>query len=70
MHDHALALTAASALDPSLGGDAKRFTEIAAEMRANIQRSLETTLKAMSPAMKIAGISPFTPEDTTAIQRI
>lgn len=64
VHDHALALTSASALDPSFAADAKRFTEIAAEMRANIQRSLETTLKAMSPQMKSSGISPFTPEDT------
>ncbi len=64
MHDHAMALTAAAAADPGLGPEAKRFTEIAEEMRTNIQRSLEMTLKAMSPEMKAAGISPFTPEDT------
>ncbi len=59
-----MALTAAAVVDPALGGEAKHFTEIAARMRADIQRSLETTLKAMSPEMKAAGISPFTPEDT------
>ncbi len=64
MHDHALALAAAATVDPSLAAEAKRFMEIATEMRADIQRSLEKTLKAMSPEMKSAEISPFTPEDT------
>lgn len=64
MHDHALALTLAATTDPSLAVEAKRFTDIAAEMRADMQHSLEITLKAMSPEMKSAGISPFTPEDT------
>jgi len=64
MHDHAVALTAAALVDPTLAGEATRFTAIAAEMRTNIQRSLKTTLAAMSPAMKTAGITPFTPEDT------
>ena len=64
MHDHAQALSAAAGIDASLAADAKRFTEIAAQMRADIQRSLEITLAAMSPAMKQAGITPFTPEDT------
>lgn len=64
MHDHALALAAAATVDPSLAAEAKRFMGIATEMRADIQRSLEKTLKAMSPEMKSAGISPFTPEDT------
>ncbi len=64
MHDHALALAAAATVDPSLAAEAKRFMEIATEMRADIQQSLEKTLKAMSPEMKSAGISPFTPEDT------
>ena len=64
LHDHANALTMAAAVDPALASEAKRFTEIAAEMRTNIQRSLETTLKAMGPEMKATGISPFTPEDT------
>ena len=63
MHDHALALTAAARLDPMLAAEAKHFTEIAAEMRANLQRSLETTLNAMTPEMRASGISPFTPED-------
>lgn len=64
MHDHALALTAAAAVDPTLVAEATRFTAIAAEMRTNIQRSLQTTLAALSPEMKAAGITPFTPEDT------
>jgi hypothetical protein len=64
MHDHALALTAAAAVDPTLSAEAARFTAIAAEMRTNIQHSLETTLAALSPEMKAAGITPFTPEDT------
>lgn len=64
MHDHALALTAAAAVDATLSSEAARFTAIAAEMRSNIQRSLETTLTALSPEMRAAGITPFTPEDT------
>lgn len=64
MHDHARALTAAAILDLTLSAEATRFTAIAAEMRTNIQRSLETTLAAMSPEMKAAGITPFTPDDT------
>jgi len=64
MHEHALALTAAALIDPTLTAEAARFTGIAAEMRVDIQRSLETTLAAMSPEMKAAGITPFTPEDT------
>lgn len=64
MHDHALVLTATAAIDPTLAAEATRFTVITAEMRTNIQRSLETTLAAMSRTMKTAGITPFTPEDT------
>lgn len=64
MHDHALALTAAAVADSTLSDEAARFTGIAAEMRTNIQRSLEKTLAARSPEMKAAGITPFTPEDT------
>lgn len=64
MHEHALALRAAAVVDPTLSAEAARFTGIAAEMRTNIQRSLQTTIAAMSPEMKAAGITPFTPEDT------
>ena len=64
MHDHALALTAASLIDPALAAEAKSFTAIAAEMRGNIARSLKSTLAAMSPQMKSAQITPFSPEDT------
>ena len=64
MHDHARALAAAAVADPALSSEAVRFATIAAEMRLNIQRSLEKTLAALSPEMKAAGITPFTPEDT------
>jgi hypothetical protein len=64
LHEHALALTAAAALDPALVAEASHFTNVAAEMRSNIERSLQITLAAMSPQMKSAGITPFTPEDT------
>ena len=64
IQQHARALTTAAAFDPALSTDAIRYTAIAAEMRANIQRSLEMTLAARSDEMKSAGITPFTPEDT------
>jgi hypothetical protein len=64
LHDHARALSAASSVDPPLGAEAARFRAIAAEMRANIERSLQATLAAMSPQMKSVQITPFTPEDT------
>lgn len=40
------------------------YASIAEEMRAFIQRSLSTTLANCSRAMRAAGITPFTPEDT------
>ncbi len=64
MHDHASALTAAAAVDTGLAPEAARYTVIAAEMRTNIQQSLQTTLAAVSKEMKDAGITPFSPEDT------
>lgn len=64
MHEHARALSAAAVSDPSLAAEASRFTAIAAEMRTNIERSLATTLAVLSPEMRSAGITPFTPEDT------
>ncbi len=63
LHDHAVALTAASAVDPTLVEEAGRFTRTAAAMRTDIERSLGTTLAALSPEMKAASITPFTPED-------
>ncbi len=33
-------------------------------MRGNIERSLRATIEAMNPAMRAAGITPFTPDDT------
>ena len=64
MHEHALALTAAAEAEPTLASEAKRITAIVAEMRSDIQHSLQITMAALSPEMKAAGITPFTPEDT------
>jgi hypothetical protein len=65
LHDHALALTAAAEDEATLSTEAKKYAGIAAEMRANILRSLEKTLAARNPSMVSAGITPFSPEDTT-----
>ncbi len=50
--------------DAKLQSEAKEFAEIAKEMRTNIERSLATALANRNPAMKRAGITPFTPFDT------
>jgi len=50
--------------DPNLQQESKKIAQIAAEMRTNIERSLETVLARRNPAMKQAGITPFTPSDT------
>ena len=65
LHDHVLALAAASSQDPTLAAEAAHYKAIATEMRDNIQRSLQKTLAARKPAMSSAGITPFSPEDTT-----
>jgi hypothetical protein len=44
--------------------EAVEIERLAAEMRADIERSLAMTLEARNPAMKQAGITPFTPFDT------
>jgi hypothetical protein len=50
--------------DAKLQEEAKKIAGIAAEMRPLIERSLKSTLVRRNPAMKQAGITPFTPFDT------
>ncbi|MCL5671646.1 MAG: hypothetical protein M1423_10190, partial [Acidobacteria bacterium] len=50
--------------DEKFEQEAKKVTGIAAEMRLLIERSLKSTLARRNPAMKEAGITPFTPFDT------
>jgi hypothetical protein len=50
--------------DPKLQQEAKNIAGVAAEMRPLIERSLRTVLAKRNPAMKQAGITPFTPFDT------
>lgn len=50
--------------DARLQQEAKEIRQTAAEMRANIERSLKTALSNRNAAMKQAGITPFTPFDT------
>ncbi len=66
LHEHArsLALAASENGDDDLRRESARMASLAAEMRANIERSLGTALAARNPAMKAAGITPFTPFDT------
>lgn len=66
LQEHARALQAAGAehQDATLCQEGAEIAKISAEIRADIERSLKTTLAAMNPAMKAAGITPFTPSDT------
>lgn len=61
--DYAAVLRVASAVEPKLTVEADRLHALAGEMRADIERSLATTLSRRVPAMQSAGITPFTPED-------
>jgi hypothetical protein len=63
LHDYSLALSAASAGDPAMAAEATRLSAIAGFMRSDMEASLRLTLAAMSPQMKAARITPFTPED-------
>ncbi len=69
VHDYAAALRSAAGLttppDAALAAEAARLAALAEGMHADLERSLRSTLDRRSPAMKAAGISPFTPEDTT-----
>lgn len=66
LHEHArcLARAAAEHEDDKLRRESEQVATVAAEMRADIQRSLNTALAARNPEMKAAGITPFTPFDT------
>jgi hypothetical protein len=48
---------------PDLQNKAKRYSAIAAEMRPLIECSLQATIEAGTPAMRAAGITPFTTDD-------
>lgn len=65
LHDYAKAVRACAeqSKDPVLSLDAQRYASLADEMRANVQRSLEATMAASTPAMRAAGITPFEPND-------
>ena len=63
-HARALKMVAADSGNAQYGTDAARYDSLAAEMRGNIQRSLEATLAACNSAMRQSGISPFEPNDT------
>jgi hypothetical protein len=63
--DYAKALHAIAAAnsDRNIGALADRYGPIAAEMRQNIQASIEATIAASTPEMRAAGITPFEPND-------
>ena len=63
--DYAKALGQAAVLDSTLKPESMRLQALAEEMRANIERSLILTISHRNDAMKRAGITPFTPEDTS-----
>lgn len=48
---------------PEFQQQAKRYMDIASEMRNLIERSLHATIQAGNPAMRESGITPFTPDD-------
>jgi hypothetical protein len=66
LHEHArcLARAAEEHQDADLRREAAQIAALAGQMRPDIARSLATTLAARNPAMKRAGITPFTPFDT------
>jgi hypothetical protein len=57
---HAIAATSD---DHKIAEEAERYAAIAAEMRQNIQASIEATIAASTPEMRAAGITPFEPND-------
>ncbi len=46
-----------------LQSESSQFAAIAAEMRSNVERSLQATIAASNPQMRAAGITPFSPDD-------
>ena len=63
-HAKALAEVGTAQNKPELTERAARYTTLAEEMRENIRRSLAATIAAGDPAMREAGITPFTTNDT------
>jgi hypothetical protein len=63
-HARCLARAGREHNDTKLEQESEKFAQIAAEMRPLIERSLKTVLARRNPAMKQAGITPFTPFDT------
>ena len=65
-HEHARSLERAGSdhQDAELRREAEAIARVATEMRADIERSLRKTLDDRNPAMKQAGITPFTAFDT------
>lgn len=65
LHEYAkvLRVLASDSKDAVLSSGAARYTSLADEMRANVQRSLEATIAASTPVMRAAGITPFEPND-------
>lgn len=63
-HARALAAAAAAHSDESLLAESRAYAAWAAELRADVESSLSKVLAARNPAMKKAGITPFTPFDT------
>ncbi len=63
--DYAKALHAIAAAnnDSKIAALADRYAAVAAEMRQNIQASIESTIAASTPEMRAAGITPFEPND-------
>ncbi len=49
----------------ALRSESQLIRTLADQMRTDIERSLQKTLESRNPAMKEAGITPFTPFDTT-----
>jgi hypothetical protein len=66
LHEHArcLALAASEHNDETLRQESAKVGRLAAQMRTDIESSLAKALDARNPAMKEAGITPFTPFDT------
>jgi hypothetical protein len=65
-HEHArcLARAASDHNDRALAEEAAQIGAWAGQIRADVERSLSTTMAARNAEMKRAGISPFTPFDT------
>jgi hypothetical protein len=64
LKEHAACLQRAGETgDPSLAAEGKHLSAVASEMRSLIQQSLSRTIAASDPAMRQAGIPPFSSDD-------